>query len=182
LPGAMMPEPIGSAAGPKTDDRPAARMGLLAYPRAVGAIVVSAAVETLAASLTSCRFRVVRLMRSTTYNGKRPRKLRPRTDGSGEHARPSCNFCYPARRTAFDRNVALMRRDRHPKMQEKRQSRARLVSHCRRVHARLDEIKISSPGNRSLTQGINRNYPLNLRGEMVFQYGSQEYPHPEGKR
>jgi hypothetical protein len=45
-----MPEPIGAAARPQTDDRPTARMGLLAYPRVVGALDVSAAVETLAAS------------------------------------------------------------------------------------------------------------------------------------
>jgi hypothetical protein len=56
-PGATMPEPIGSAAEPQTDDRQTARMGLLAYPRIVGLIDVAADVKTLAASPTRRRSR-----------------------------------------------------------------------------------------------------------------------------
>jgi hypothetical protein len=52
-----MPEPIGSAAEPQTDDRRTSRMGLLAYPRVIGALDVSAAVKTLAASLSRTRAR-----------------------------------------------------------------------------------------------------------------------------
>src|SRR5712671_1768631 len=55
-PGATMPEPIGSAAGPQTDDRRTARMGLVGDGRAASVRNVAADHQALAPSApSSCR-------------------------------------------------------------------------------------------------------------------------------
>src|SRR5438067_421038 len=57
-PGATMPELIGSAAGPQTDDRRRARMGLVGDGRAAGVRNVAADYQALAPSApSSCRSR-----------------------------------------------------------------------------------------------------------------------------
>ena len=60
-PGATMPEPIGSAAEPQTDDRRSARMGLVGDGRAAGVRNVAADYQALAPSApSSCRSRARR--------------------------------------------------------------------------------------------------------------------------
>ena len=62
-PGATMPEPIGSAAEPQTDDRRSARMGLVGDGRAAGVRNVAADYQALAPSApSSCRSRARRFV------------------------------------------------------------------------------------------------------------------------